>query len=144
MSTMESTLFAAGATEVADETLEARWRVPHDDFAWTPLPMPDAPDGARPGRCQSPLRTFLVHFKSDTELGRFANNDPLGFMRANIPEMAIPEDTPGRPVHAMLFRVNAERPANPVHVRLLVTVNDGAGTVAMMHYKDEADYPPAA
>ena len=131
---------STGAPEVADAALQPGWRIPHEDFAWTPLVLPDPPEDARPGRCESPIRTFVVHFKSDTEIGRFANNDPLGFLRTHIPEMGIPEDLPGYPVRATLCRINAERPANPVHVRLLVTVDYGAGTIGLMHYKDEVDY----
>jgi hypothetical protein len=124
---------------VADQNLEPGWRRPRREFAWTPLVPPDPPDDERPGLYQSPVQVFLIHFKSDTDIGALANNDPLTFFRQFIPEMRIPDDG-ADDVRAMLLRVNAERPANPVWVRLVAAVIHGSTTVAMLHYKDENDY----
>lgn len=77
-----------------------------ENFGWTRL-TPVEPDHLLGDDNYS---MFLVHTKTDTEIGALSNNDPVSFFREYIPEIGL--GTTRVPVQVL--RVNAEIPFNPV------------------------------
>ena len=115
------------------------WQSPNEDLAYTRLVPPDWPGNARPGLYEPRFEVFLIHYKSDSELGALANNDPLRFFREFIPEIARHLDR-DEDVRATLVRINAERPANAMWIRRMVQVIGGSTTIFISDYKDEWNY----
>jgi hypothetical protein len=97
-----------------------------DDFAWTRL------EPVEQALYEHTFSIFLVQVKSDSEIGRQLLTDPLAVFRDNIPEMRIAE---APDVRAMLLRVNAEIPANPVHRSEVWMVYPGTTTAVGVQYK---------
>ena len=102
------------------------------EFGWVEL----TPDGG-PGLPREDLqfRVFFVQVKSESESGQALHNDPIPFLRENIPEMQIPEED----VRAMLVRANAERSANPRHRSEVWAVIPGSTTIVGLQYKHPND-----
>jgi hypothetical protein len=79
---------------------------------------------------------FLVQVKSETDAGRELHNDPLDFFRRNIPELLGGE----KDVRATVFRVNAERSANPKHrSEVWITYPGNSKTAVGIQYKYDRD-----
>jgi hypothetical protein len=97
-----------------------------DDFAWTRL------EPAERALYEHTFSIFLVQVKSDSDIGKQLLTDPLAVFRENIPEMGIADDSD---VRAMLLRVNAEIPANPVHRSEVWMVYPGTTTAVGVQYK---------
>jgi hypothetical protein len=72
-----------------------------------------------------------VQVKSETDSGKSLHNDPIDFLRKQIPEMQLPDED----VRAMVLRVNAERSANPRHRSELWMVYPGSTTAVGVQYK---------
>jgi hypothetical protein len=125
------------------------WRELGDDLAIAVLPIPTAPVGSDPAPEDDPdhprFRLFaspfsaiiMVQVKSDSETGRAAHNDLLGFLNG---EGRIPDQLKGllpENPRFMLLRANAEVPANPVRRTALLAVSANPGTVVGVEWKDD-------
>jgi len=113
----------------------AEWRTVNEHFAWTPLTIPRAPDtipeGAERDLYEPALRVFVVRVKSDSDTGRQVRHDPLGFLRANVPEVEVPDR-----LRLTLVRLNAEIPANPVHHIMVFALVEKTDIAAALEYKE--------
>lgn len=76
---------------------------------------------------------FVVQVKSDTDVGQQELNDPIGLYRELIPEMQLGDEE----VRAMLLRVNAEVPANPVHRSHVWALYPGSTIAAGIQFKHQ-------
>lgn len=74
---------------------------------------------------------FVVHVKSESEIGKRMLDDPLTLLRENAGEMGIP-DTDAR---AQVLRANAGVPANPVRRSEVWIVYPGSTTPVGVQYK---------
>jgi hypothetical protein len=100
------------------------------DFAYTEL----KPAGA--ALYPDDFKIFLVQVKSETDAGHELHNDPIDFLRRNVPELLEGEED----VRATVLRVNAERSANPHHrSELWVSFPGGSKTAVGLQYKYDRD-----
>jgi hypothetical protein len=116
-----------------------------DDFRWTRL---TATSGFESLDGLPEPDVFLVQVHSATDDGRLLLNDPLGFFATHIPAIlnAADPENPRQPGHelsrderehfrASILRLNAERPANPVHRIEVWAVFHGSPALAGVQYK---------
>jgi hypothetical protein len=97
-----------------------------------------APGKGEPDRRFDPgFDTFLVHVKSDSDVGGRWNNDPLSVLREVDGGRRFRVE--GEDVKVITLRVNAEVPANPKYTRSLVSTYSGSTTVVIVHFKDNRD-----
>jgi hypothetical protein len=82
---------------------------------------------------EDPFSVFLVQVKSDSETGRLLHTDPLTVLRERASEMGLDDQD----VRLQVFRVNAERPANPVRKSAVWIVYPGSTTAVGVEYKYE-------
>jgi hypothetical protein len=125
---------------VADQSYEQGWRSPNDDLVYTRLVPPPPPEDRRPGLYEQRLEIFLIHYKTDSDVGALANNDPLAFFEEFIPEIGNRIRRDRRNVRATLVRMNAELPANAMWMHRVAQVIGGSTTIFITDYKDEWDY----
>jgi hypothetical protein len=120
------------------------------DFAWDRL---DPAEGKLPG--PPTLFVFQIDVKTDTDIGRALNNDPLKVFRDMLDKILPPvkvdpetEEQVGKLADAMdirddnnvrvhVLRVNAERPANPTKKKAVAIKYPGNTTVVVVEYKYE-------
>jgi hypothetical protein len=102
------------------------------------------------GRFDVPFNVTFVSVKTNSDLGREWNNDPLAVLsrvdpegrRFEIPDFEKKKPGTDRPdVHIFTVRVNAELPANPKYGRSLVSGFGGSSRILIVHFKDDRDFP---
>jgi hypothetical protein len=129
---------------VANQSDDQGWRSPNQHLAYTRLVPPPPPDDDRPPGLYEPrLEIFLIHYKTETDVGALANNDPLAFFEQFIPEIGrrITRDRENNEdVRATLVRINAELPANAMWMHRVAQVIPGSTTIFITDYKDQWDY----
>jgi hypothetical protein len=78
------------------------------------------------------VRLFLIRAKTDSDIGRQFENDPVGVLQERAPEMGITSDW-----KVSTVRVRAEIPANRVHKLSVWIVAPDQRQAAGMDYKFE-------
>ena len=108
---------------------------------------PEGRGNADDGRFDVPFSVTFVTTKSNSDLGREWNNDPLTVLarvdpdgrRFEIPDFAANRDAGD--VQIVALRINAELPANPKYTRSLVSGFGGSSRILIVHFKDDRDFP---